>query len=173
MVRLSLPLYENRYNKNTPHEGNKKNSGGEQKFIDEFSEWCSIQEMQIQGKDPFATLRAKYREEIKFHQGEIAEIESKIKWLEKLSKDAEGIPATSAKYAGVKLTEALLDAVCALGTNGGISAAEVRRYLVSNGYQHSGQHFKSTSLATLRRLAVENRIGKTMVNGIPHYMVKQ
>src|SRR6266852_1139343 len=95
------------------------------------------------------------------YQAQIRQLTERIKALDDLSANLDVIeptPIQPDKYAGWKVTQALLDAVQTIGLNGGATAAALRKHITANGYRHSGKYFGSTSLLTLKRLARTGRI---------------
>jgi hypothetical protein len=112
-------------------------------------------------QDKFATLRAKYQ------QG-IGDLQRKLEVLDELESDLEEdsakpkpvkvAPASASDYEGWKITPALLDAVKEIGTNGGVSATELCRYIEERGYKHTNKWIASTAAITLKRLAKNQQI---------------
>jgi hypothetical protein len=129
--------------------------------------------------DKIASLRAKYRDVIRRAQEKLAmldEMEADFKSLpEPESPQLGHIPSrsTSSKYSGWKITRALMDAIQNIGTNGGVTAAELRKHLVDNGYKHEGKYFNQTARLTLRRLVKGEKIDSTTVGDRVVYMAKK
>ena len=110
--------------------------------------------------DRFDILRASYHESINAKQAEIRQIQQKLKLLDELEADVlkvSGAQSQSGKYEGWKLTKALLDAVQIIGGNGGVTAAELRKYITTNGFVHRGKNFDVAVVIALSRLADPKR----------------
>jgi hypothetical protein len=126
--------------------------------------------------DKLNSLRSKYLELISAKEAEIKQIRQKLSLIDELEADSHkfnnnglampsrpnlvlSAPATTTKYAGMKLTKAIFDAVKAIGANGGVSATNIRNYIENNGYRHPNmKNFPVATVIALTRLVRRGEI---------------
>ena len=127
--------------------------------------------------DKISILRAKYLDAINVRQSEIKQFQVKLSVLDEVEADtqtvSEPVASGKLKYSGWKITKAIMDALQIIGGNGGVSAPEVRKYIVANGYKHSGAYLNATTNLTLRRLAKTEKIGTAKLGEKRVYMTKR
>jgi hypothetical protein len=128
--------------------------------------------------DRLDALRAKYLDEINQNEVKNRQLRAKLVLLDELDADAQRLsdaPATNgAKYSGVKLTKAILDAIQSIGGNGGVAATEIRKYIAANGYKHPNpKNFPVATVVALVRLAKTEKINTTKTDGKRLFMAKK
>ena len=120
-------------------------------------------------QDKLQLARAKFLEQIMTKETEIRALREKLALIdevEDLFKDSNKEPGSQQKYANMKLTKALLDAVQILGTNGGVAATDVRRYVEGNGYRHPNpKNFPVATVIALNRLGEQGKIISEKTDG--------
>jgi hypothetical protein len=126
--------------------------------------------------DRFDILRATYRESINAKHDEIRQLQAKLNLLDELEADSlklSGAQVSTGKYAKLKLTKALFDAVQTIGGNGGVTATELRKYITANGYKPLGKNFDVAAVLALNRLKDHEKISSEKIGGKRLYMVKK
>jgi hypothetical protein len=112
--------------------------------------------------DKFTLLRNNYSAQLRKKKEEVASLENKIRLLDELESDslslAKQFDQTEAapRYFKVKLTDAALDAVGELGRP---SVAQVKRYLLANGFVPKNiKNFGISVAKTLQRLHGQRKL---------------
>src|ERR1035438_586324 len=106
-------------------------------------------------QDKFQMLKSKYCEQVREKERELSGLKSKLQVIQELEQESEALDETipaDGKYRKLGLTESVLDAIQIIGASNGVSAADVAKYLVSQGYQPKGKNFKISVGTTLKRL---------------------
>lgn len=128
--------------------------------------------------DKTSILRARYLEAIGAKEAEIKQLRAKLGLLDEVEADLRAVsepPATNGKlkYSGWPITKAIVDAVQTIGSNGGVTTPEIRKYIEANGYKHPGEYFNQTTRLTLKRLVASGRIDAGKAGDKPVYMAKK
>ena len=146
---------------------------------------CKVSRMNGEGdKGQLETLRAYYENEIRKKESDLATLKAKLANVGELARDAATLsnPASEPnKYSNSGLTEAALDALGFLWRSGrgsqlGITAAQVRDYMLAHGYapaESSPHNFEINVSITLRRLADSGRIERAERLGRKFYRPKR
>src|SRR5712691_7804724 len=116
--------------------------------------------------DKFQLLKSKYLEQVRTKERELSELKSKLVIIQELEAESEtlnGSVVADGKYQNVKLTDAVLDAVQTVGVGAGVSASNVAKHLISQGFPPNGKNFLVTVGTTLRRLANKQQRIKTVL----------
>lgn len=106
-------------------------------------------------QDKFQMLKSKYLEQVREKERELAGLRSKLQLIQELEQESESLNEASpanGKYRELGLTESVLDAIQSIGASNGVSATDVAKYLVSQGFQPKGKNFKVSVGSTLKRL---------------------
>jgi len=125
--------------------------------------------------DTLQLLKAKYLEKLRVQERTLAALKEKVRLIEELEDEAEGLAATVAattKYETLGLTKAVEDAIQTIGTNGGASVTNVGKHLLAQGFKPKGKNFFISVGQTLKRLAKSERISTKSEAGHRFYMPK-
>jgi hypothetical protein len=126
--------------------------------------------------DKLQMLRAKYLERIRAAETALSALKDKVRLIDELEEESDELDVsqtTGGKYTSAGLTEAALDAVQTLGTNGGVTAGKVTKYLISQGFKAKGKNLHISVGTTLRRLAGKQaRLTSELKEGSRLYMPK-
>ena len=123
--------------------------------------------MKVNQPDKFTVLRNSYNAQLRKKKEEVAALENKIRLLDELESDSLSLsrqaaqPELVARYSEAKLTDAALDAVTELGKP---SVAQVKRYLLANGFVPKGSNFGVSVAKTLQRLHGQGEVDTTKEN---------
>src|SRR5687767_3960867 len=94
----------------------------------------------------FHSLKQKYQALIDQKETELAALRNKLEVLEELEKEQRQLTLNvdATKYAGKKLTEAVVDAFNEFNGTG-VTASELRKHLLTHGFKPIGKNL-STSI---------------------------
>jgi len=114
--------------------------------------------------DRLKLLKNKYLSQITEREKELVSLREKIRLIDELESDAEGLSVATAGNGGLKysngkygLTDASLDAVMTIGGDG-VAAPKVAKYLKDNGFEAKGKNFVISVGTALKRLAKRGEI---------------
>src|SRR5437899_7768648 len=97
-------------------------------------------------------LNKRYANEIREMESALEALRTKLAMIEEVDKEArtmESEPDTG-KFAGMGLTEAILEAVKDFGKKGG-TAGQIHKYIIGNGFKSASENLAVSVIGTLKR----------------------
>jgi hypothetical protein len=128
-------------------------------------------------EDKLTRLKKAYVAQIQAKEAEINAIRTKLLYLEQMESDSTDLDlhpvdlpaAAPIDFNDTKLTKAILITMERIAKSEGVRAAQVRKYLLDNGFKPSGKHFGMSVVLTLKRLSVGNQRIRTYVQDEHRY----
>lgn len=123
------------------------------------------------GNDKLALLKAKYLNEIRVREKELAALKTKLQVIEELESESDSLNGASVsaapgkKYERMGLTEAVLDAVNTIAVASFVPSSKIKKQLLDNGFRPFGKNFSVSLYKTLKRLSESKRIHDQMTEG--------
>jgi hypothetical protein len=157
-----------------PKRLNKSVFNKSKKSVDKFIKHVRLKGVKDKNpNDRLEILQAKYEQDIRTKESELATLRAKLATLRTLAQESEKLANPESepdKYATWGLTQTILDAVERLkGVSAyGANTSQIRDYMIASGFRLSEENPHNFSVAvavTLQRLKTQGRVKLVSLNG--------